>query len=132
MMSMELSLLGWSTALGMFQLGLAATAARQQDGFRWAMGPRDTPPPPLTGIAGRLSRARVNFMETFPFFAAAILAVHAAGREGTLSLLGAEIYFWARLLYLPAYVTSVGMIRPIIWSVSFAGLLLVLLALAGG
>ena len=48
-----------------------------QRGLRWNAGPRDEPMPPLTGVAGRLSRALRNFLETFPFFAAAVLIAHA-------------------------------------------------------
>ncbi len=132
MMSTELAMLGLTTALGLVQLALAAATARRQDGLRWAIGPRDVPPPPLTGIAGRLSRARANFMETFPFFAASVLAVHAAGCENALSGRGAELYFWARLVYVPVYVAGIPVIRSFTWGVSIVGLVMVLLALTVG
>ena len=103
-------------------------ATTQQTGLQWAAGPRDEPRRP-EGIAARLRRAQSNLMETFPFFAAAILACHIAGREGGLALTGAELYFWARLVYVPLYALGVPLVRSIAWGVSLAGLILVLAAL---
>ena len=124
----ELVLLGWTVVLGLVQLLIAAMMTTQQTGLAWAAGPRDEPRQP-EGIAARLRRAQSNLMETFPFFAAAILACHVAGRESGLSLMGAELYFWARLLYVPLYAVGVPFLRSIAWSVSLAGLVMVLVAL---
>ena len=61
----------------------AAVAARGQQDLKWAAGPRDEPMP-LSGVAARLDRAFKNFMETFPFFAAAVLTAYLAGKSGKL------------------------------------------------
>jgi uncharacterized MAPEG superfamily protein len=127
-MSPELRLLGWTIVLGIVQLLLAAMATTRQTGLLWAAGPRDEPRQP-EGIAARLRRAQANLMETFPFFAAAILACHVAGREGGAALTGAELYFWARLAYVPLYALGVPMVRSIAWTVSLVGLILILGAL---
>lgn len=125
-MSPELRWLAWSLLLGLLHLVLAAAAARGQSGLAWALGPRDTPQPPLTGMAGRLQRAQANFMETFPFFLGAVLLVQLSGRGGSASALGAAIYVWARLAYLPLYAAGVPYLRTLAWGVSVAGLLMVL------
>lgn len=127
-MTPELRLLGWSIVLGIVQILLAAMATTRQTGLAWAAGPRDEARQP-EGIAARLRRAQSNLMETFPFFAAAILACHMVGREGGQALLGAQLYFWARLVYLPLYAFGVPMVRSIVWGVSLVGLILVLAAL---
>ena len=72
-MDAELKLLGAGVLVGIVQLLWAAGAARGQQDLTWAAGPRDTPMP-ITGVAARLDRAFKNYMETFPLFAAALLA----------------------------------------------------------
>ena len=101
-MGYELQILACAVGWGLIQIALAATLAVQQRGFDWAVGPRDTAVP-LTGIAGRVNRASANFLETFPFFAAAVLAVAVTQRGNATSALGAQIYLWARIVYLPVY-----------------------------
>jgi uncharacterized MAPEG superfamily protein len=115
--------------LGLVHIVLASHAASWQRGYRWTAGPRDEIVPPLTGVAGRLARASQNFAETFPFFAAAILAAHAAGCEGALTLWGAHLYFWARLVYLPLYAFGVPLVRSLAWNVAALGVFLIVAAL---
>ncbi len=125
-MSNELVWLAWATVLGLVQLGAAGLAKRRQEPPGWQAGPRDEPAPTYTGLAGRLSRAQSNFMETFPFFAAAVLACHAAGREGALSGWGAPLYVWGRVVYVPLYAFGVPYVRTLVWVAATAGLTLVL------
>lgn len=128
-MSAEIGLLAASIVLGFVHIVLASHAASWQRGYRWTAGPRDESVPPLTGAAGRLARASQNFLETFPFFAAAILAAHVSGHEGALTLWGAHLYVWARLVYLPLYAFGVPLVRSMAWNVAALGIVLVLLAL---
>jgi uncharacterized MAPEG superfamily protein len=125
----ELTLLALSVVLGLVQIILSAHAASRQRGYRYAASTRDEPVPPLTGVAGRLERARKNFGETFPFFAAAVLMAHEAGRHSWMTVWGAHLYFWARVVYLPLYALGVPLVRSLVWNVAFAGIVLLLLAL---
>lgn len=100
--ALELKLLAAAVVVGLVQLLWAAGAARAQQDIKWAAGPRDTPMP-ITGAAARLERAFWNFAETFPFFAAAVLACAAAGKLGTpLTVWGAGLYVIGRALYAPS------------------------------
>lgn len=128
-MSIEIQMLAWAMALGLFQILLAATLMTKQRGLQWNASARDGVPQPLTGIAARLDRASNNFLETFVFFAAAVLAVVATGRTSADTALGVQLYFWARLVYLPLYAAGVPYVRTVVWAVSLWGLLKVLLAL---
>ena len=130
-MGIEMKMLVWAMVLGLVQIGIAATLGTQQRGLGWNVGARDGVPVPLTGVAGRLDRASRNFQETFPFFAAAVLAVVAmqAGNEQTA--LGAQLYFWGRVAYFPVYAMGISYVRTAIWAVSLAGLLMVLRPLLG-
>lgn len=128
-MTTELCMLLWSVVLGLVQIALAATCSVGQRGLGWAAGARDAVKPPLGGIGGRLDRARANFLETFPLFAAAVLAAHLLQRHDALTVLGAQLYFWARVAYLPVYAAGIPYLRTAIWAVSVAGIVLVLVAL---
>jgi uncharacterized MAPEG superfamily protein len=128
-MTMELKLLGWSVVLGLIYVFVAAGLATQQRGLKWNTSNRDGEPTPLTGIAARATRASHNFLETFAFFAAAVLAVTVANRNTAHTALGSELYFWARVAYLPIYLIGIPYLRTLVWAVSLCGLLQIVGAL---
>ena len=128
-MTTELCMLVWSVVLGLMQIALAATCSVGQRGLGWAASARDEVKPPLSGIGGRLDRARANFLETFPLFVAVVLAAHLLQRHDSMTVLGAQLYFWARLAYVPAYAAGIPYLRTLIWAASIAGIVLVLAAL---
>jgi uncharacterized MAPEG superfamily protein len=125
-MTSELRVLGWTIFLGLGYVFIAAGLATQQRGLKWNAGNRDGEPEPLTGVAARAARANGNFLETFPFFAAAAIAVVVAHQNTNHTALGAQIYFWARLAYLPIYIVGIPYLRTIVWAASLWGLLQVL------
>lgn len=128
-MSVELQMLAWACLLGLVQIMLAATAATMRRGLKWNAGARDEAPPPLSAVAGRLDRASRNFLETFPFFVVAVLAVELTHRSSAHTALGAQIYFWARVAYVPLYAAGIAYVRTLAWAAAMVGLLWVLLAL---
>jgi uncharacterized MAPEG superfamily protein len=130
--SVELQSLFCAIILGLVQLVLAVLASLNMRGLPWAAGPRDEPGAPLGIYGGRLERAWKNFLETFVFFAAAVLLAHALGKSTASSVLGAQIYLWARVLYVPAYVFGVPFVRTLIWAASLAGIVMVLSAVWPG
>jgi len=129
-LAVELKLLGVAIVVGLVQLMWAAAAARAQQGdLKWAAGPRDTPMP-LGGVAARLDRAFWNFAETFPFFAAAVLACAVTGKLGQdLTVYGSIAYVGARALYAPLYALGIPTVRTLVWLAAMIGLVMVLVAL---
>ena len=127
-MSFELAMLSASCVLCLIQIIMTSHAASLQRGYGWTASARDAEVPPLVGIAGRLERALRNLLETFPVFVAAVVLVHALGRETALSEWGAGVYFSARLAYLPLYAFGVPVLRSLVWNIAFAGIVLLLLA----
>ncbi|MCJ2034356.1 MAPEG family protein [Methylobacterium sp. J-068] len=126
-MPVEIRLLAWSCLLGLVHIVAAsASGLRQRGGFGWASGNREGKTPEVTGAAARLEKASKNFFETFPIFAALVLACVATGRHNTAVVLGAYLYFFARLVYLPVYGFGVPKIRSIVWGVAIVGILFVL------
>jgi uncharacterized MAPEG superfamily protein len=125
-MTVELKILGWCVLLGLAYVFIASGLATQQRGLKWNTSNRDGEPKPLTGIAARAGRANHNFLETFPFFAAAVLAVVLAKENTPHTVLGSQLYFWARAAYLPIYLIGIPYLRTVVWAVSLWGLLQVL------
>lgn len=130
--SVELQILFCAIALGIVQLVLAVLASIGARGMGWALGPRDDAWPALGKFGGRLERAYKNFLETFAFFAAAVLLAHALDKSTPTSVLGAQIYIWARLLYIPAYVFAIPFVRTLIWFAGLVGIVMVMAAIWPG
>lgn len=128
-MTIELRMLAWSIVLALVYLMFASALVTRQRGMRWNASSREAPVPPLVGLAGRADRAWHNYRETFALFAAAVLAVVLAERGNHTSALGAQLYVWARVAYLPVYAAGIPYLRSAIWVVSMVGLLMVLSAL---
>ncbi|MCJ2083302.1 MAPEG family protein [Methylobacterium sp. J-090] len=126
-MPVEIRLLAWSCFLGLVHVIAASYSGLQQrGGFAWAAGNREGKTPEVTGAASRLEKASKNFFETFPIFAALVLACVATGRHNTAVVLGAYLYFFGRLAYLPVYGLGIPKVRSLLWGVSVVGILLVL------
>jgi uncharacterized MAPEG superfamily protein len=128
-MNVELQMLVWSVALGLVQAIIAATGMLGQRGLDWAASPRDNALGPMVGVAGRLERARANFMETFALFVAVVLAGCILQRHTATTVLGAQLYFWARLVYVPVYALGIPYLRTLIWAASIVGIVMLLVPL---
>lgn len=129
-MTTELRLLIASVVLGLVQIIAASHLISFQYGYRWTGGSRDEPVPSLRGLASRVDQATTNFLETFPFFAALVLAAHVTNHHGLLTLWGSHLYFWGRLGYLLAAVLGYGLIRSaVFWNTALSGMVLYLVAL---
>jgi uncharacterized MAPEG superfamily protein len=128
-MGMELQMLAWAIVLGLAHLVVAATFTTGQRGLGWGIGARDGEASALSPSAARIERAFRNFLETFVFFAAAVLLLQATGRANAHSALGAQIYFWARVVYVPAYAAGIPFLRTLVWAASMIGLVMVVVPL---
>ena len=124
-MRTEIHILAWSVLLGLTYLLAQVGAATMQRGAAWNRGNRAPSDAPLTGAAFRLDQAFRNFLETFPLFAAAVLTLAFTQKGSTVTEVGAHLYFWARVLYLPIYGKGITGLRSLVWCVSLVGILLV-------
>ncbi len=77
-------------------------------------------------VVAAVNFAGINFLETFPIFATAVLVAHLTGHRGTLTLWGANLYFWGRIVYAIAYAAGFPLVRSAIWNVAVIGIVLVL------
>jgi uncharacterized MAPEG superfamily protein len=124
-MTMELTMLAWTLVLAFAQIMLFDIARTRQYGLNWNTGARDEAMPPLNPQAERLSRAQANLFETLPLFAGFVLIAHVADIHTSTTALGAQIYFWGRVAYVPLYAFGVKHVRSLVWLVSMAGLIMV-------
>jgi uncharacterized MAPEG superfamily protein len=118
-------MLTWTLVLAVVQILLFDIARTRQYGIKWNTGPRDETMPPLSPQAERLHRAQANLFETLPLFIAAVLIAQLAGRDNNITAMGAQIYFWGRVAYVPLYAFGVRQVRSLVWLVSTAGLVMV-------
>lgn len=128
-MSVELTLLVWSTVLAFAYLGVQLTLYRIDYGVEHANSQRDHERPPNKWTV-RGQRALSNFLETYGIFIALAVATEMAGRSDGLTQWGAHIWFWSRLAYLPAYFIDINQMRSLIWTISFLGLALMFFGVA--
>jgi uncharacterized MAPEG superfamily protein len=117
----------WASAfLGLVQMVLAILFSLNARGLEWAAGARDEPLPPIGVIGGRIERTYRNFLETFPFFAALVLLASGLGRHNELTVWGAQLYFFGRVLYVPIYAFGIAYARTVVWAISIIGIVLML------
>lgn len=127
-MSVELTLLVWSTALLGLYVSTQALLYRMQHGVLYSATARDDEPAP-NELTARGIKALRNFLETYAAFIALAVATELSGRSDGLTQWGAHIWFWGRLAYLPLYVFGVVYIRSLVWTVAGIGLGLMFLGL---
>jgi uncharacterized MAPEG superfamily protein len=131
-MRIELYLLGATLILALVQILLTAHLRTRQYGVTWNTGARDEAMPPLKPLPARMLRAQENLFETLPLFIAAVLGATVAGRLGTLTSIGAHLYFFGRLIYLPIYAAGIPLVRTLVWVAATGGLVLVIAGLMLG
>jgi len=131
-MRIEYYLLGATLILALIQILLAAHLRTLQYGLKWNAGARDEAMPPLNPLPGRLLRAQQNLFETLPLFIGALLGAAVVGRLGALTSIGAHLYFFGRLIYLPLYAIGIPVVRSLVWVAATAGLVLVIAGLMLG
>lgn len=124
-MTVELTMAAWALVLAFVQILLFDFARTGQYGLKWNTSPRDQAMPPLSAGAERLKRAQDNLFETLPLFLGAVVIAHLAGIHSSKTVLGAQIYLAARVIYVPLYAFGVPQIRSLVWIVSIIGLFMV-------
>jgi uncharacterized MAPEG superfamily protein len=123
-MNPELTVLVWAVALAFVQVLIAVQGGMMQVGLTTLVGNREKFPE-LTGWAGRAYRAHRNMVENLVLFAALVLAAVAAGRTNNMTLVGAELFLWARVAYAIVYLIGLPWLRTGMWAVSVLGLILI-------
>jgi uncharacterized MAPEG superfamily protein len=127
-MKPEFMLLLWAVLLTVAQAVVAAQGAMMQVGLVALAGNREGLPE-IKGWAGRAARAHRNMLENLVLFAALVLVAAAAGKTNGTTLMGAQIFLWARVVYAGVYIAGIPWLRTGVWVVSVVGLAMIFLQL---
>jgi uncharacterized MAPEG superfamily protein len=98
-------------------------------GTDWGLGNRDGARPAFPAWAERAQRAHANLTENVAPFAILVLVAQVAGKANATTALGAELFFWARLLYVPIYTAGIAYVRTIAFFVAVLGEVLIAIQL---
>jgi uncharacterized MAPEG superfamily protein len=129
-MTTELQMLAWSTALLIVLVLIQALAGIQGQGLLQQMGPRDDQPAPKKYHA-RMLRVVDNHREGLIMFAPLVLIAAIAQISNQWTVLGAQLFFYSRVVHALLYIAGVPMVRPLAWTVGVIGIVMVLLAVLG-
>lgn len=120
-MTPELTLLLWSTILTFVLIMIPAGMGIRENGGPAQAGPRDDLPEPSV-LRKRATRLAVNMKENLLLFAALVLAANAAGVSNDTTVLGAQVFFYARIAHAVVYLAGWPFIRPLIWLAGVIGM----------
>jgi uncharacterized MAPEG superfamily protein len=127
-MKPELIWLLWALALTFVQMLVAVSGATLQVGLPMLAGNRDAGPA-FGGWVGRAQRAHRNMLESLVLIAALVLFAVVTNKTNSATLLGAQLFFWARLVYAFIYIAGIPWLRTAVWFVSVIGLILIFVQL---
>ncbi len=129
-MTPELMMLLYSAILLLVIILLQASLAIGQNGLMAQAGSRDSLPEP-TVLRGRLQRLTANLQENLVMFAIVVLVAHAAGVSNDTTILGASLFFYARLAHAVIYAFGWPMIRPLFYAIGLYGMITIALQVLG-
>lgn len=125
-MTPELQYLVYGVILLIVHVLVQATFSDLSKGIGWALGPQDEDREQSV-VAARIQRALRNYLETLPAFIALALTLAVTQMGTATSALGAAIWFWARVAYIPAYASGIPLVRSVAFFASLAGLVMMIL-----
>lgn len=131
-MPAEILVLALAAVLLVAHIQLAIRFKTKQYGTDWNIGARDAEMPPLDPVAGRLERARDNFLETLPIAIIALFGVVLAGKTSDLTAICGWVWLAGRAIYLPLYWSGVKGWRTLAWAIATLAILVVLAVLIFG
>lgn len=120
-MSVELSMLVYSTLLFLAIILTQAALAISQNGLVAQAGSRDSLPEP-TVLRQRLQRLTANMQENLVMFAIVVLVAHAAGVSNANTVMAASLFFYARVAHAVIYAFGWPMVRPLFYFVGLYGI----------
>jgi len=127
-MKPELSLLLWAGLLTLVQAVIAVQGALMQVGLP-ALASNREGMPEIKGWGGRAARAHRNMLENLVLFSILVVAAVVSGKTNDMTLLGAQIFLYARIAYAAVYIAGLPWVRTAVWGVSVVGLAIIFVQL---
>ena len=126
-MTTELAFLAWSAALTSVLWIPYILSRFMVWGIADTVGYPDNPPA-LPKWAQRAQKAHVNMVENFAAFAALILIAHVTQQTSALTVTGAALFFYARLVHAIVHILGIPWIRTLAFLAGWVGIILVFIA----
>ena len=114
----ELAVINWALIIA---ASLIKAKAWKPSGLSAALGNRDNMPD-CTGFPARTDRAAKNMLENMVLFTALVVAASVGGVASANVELGARIFFWARVAYIPIYMIGIPVARTAVYALSLVGM----------
>ncbi len=114
----ELAVINWALIVA---ASLIKAKAWKPSGLMAAMGNRDAEVD-CNGFPARTDRAAKNMLENMVLFTALALVASVGGVTDPHVELGARIFFWARIVYIPIYMIGIPVARTGVWAISIIGM----------
>ena len=114
----ELAVINWALIVA---ASLIKARAWTPSGMKDALGNRESAGD-CHGFPARTERAARNMLENMVLFSALVLVACAGGVHSPNVELGARIFFWARLVYIPIYMVGIPVARTAAWAISVIGM----------
>ena len=129
-MSVELTMLVYATALLIVLVLIQALAGLRAQGVKAMSGARDNLPEP-SPFQARTKRVVDNHREGLTIFAPLVVVAALAHVSNGTTALGAQLFFYSRVVHAGLYLAGVPVVRPLVYGVGVAGTLMMLGALLG-
>ena len=128
-MTTELMTLVWTAVLCMLIPPIYLVGRMQTPGgMEWGLGNRETPLQ-VPEWAARAQRAHANLVENLASFAILVLVAQVAGKTNGWTALGAQLFFWARVVHVVVYTAGIIGLRTAVFFVGVLGELIILVQL---
>jgi uncharacterized MAPEG superfamily protein len=129
-MTAELTYLAYTIALFFLIVLAQATTGILNNGPIPMANNRDNLKAPTT-LQARAKRLTDNFRENLWFFTPLVLIAAVSNTSNQWTVLGAEVFFWARLAHAVWYLAGWPIVRPLFWLAGVIGCAMIFLALFG-
>jgi len=114
----ELAVINWALIVA---AALIKGKAWKPAGMKATLGNREEPAE-AHGFPARTERAAKNMLENMVLFTALALVASVGGVTDPQVELGARIFYWARLAYIPIYMVGIPVARTAVWTISVIGM----------
>jgi uncharacterized MAPEG superfamily protein len=114
----ELAVINWALIVA---ASLIKARAWRPAGMKAALGNREEAVD-CQGFPARTERAAKNMLENMVLFTAIALVAVVGGVTDPHVELGARIFYWARLAYIPIYMIGIPVARTAVWAISIIGM----------
>ncbi|WP_304169668.1 MAPEG family protein [Phenylobacterium aquaticum] len=129
-MGVELTMLAYSAALLFVLVVLQAVVGIRAQGLVPLANARDDLPPPGV-LQARVKRVVDNHREGLTIMAPLLLIAVVAQSTNATTALGAQLFFYSRVVHAGLYLFGVPMVRPLAWAVGVTGTVMVFAVLMG-